>query len=66
MRIVNRDNDALISLYENISSQLSDGPVVVEVARRKHVYSKQPTEQPTESVSEQKKPDSSFWSKFKI
>jgi hypothetical protein len=54
MRIVNRDTDVLISLYEKIGSQLSGRPLVVE--RRK---------QPTESVSEQRKPDSSFWSKFK-
>jgi hypothetical protein len=58
MRIVNRDNDALIGLYENIGSQLSGGPVVVE--RRK-----QPPVRPMESVSEERKPDSSFWSKFK-
>lgn len=56
MRIVNRDTDVLIGLYEKIGSQLSGRPLVVE--RRK-----QPTVKPIESISE--KPNNSFWSKFK-
>lgn len=54
MRIVNRDTDVLISLYEKIGSQLSGRPLVVE--RRK-----QPTVKPMESVPEEK-PSNNFWS----
>jgi hypothetical protein len=46
MRIVNRDQDILYGLYENISSQLNGNPVVVQ-------RPEMPTEKPIESASEE-------------